>query len=508
MIIGRASQLMRIASCVGLLTSPVAAAPLSELEARGKELYMHGAQQEGPAPEVILGAESAPARLAPCASCHGEDGAGRPEGKINPPDISWSELSNPLGKAYLNGRARPPFSEDDVAQAVLRGLDPAGNRLDPVMPRYKLSQGQLDALVAYLKAIEIDQAPGVTSDAIHVAAIVPTQGAVKDALVAAFSEINARGGVYNRRIDASYLENNDRPQDAAARLDALLQDRSIFAVLALSGAADIFEAAERAHAPLVGAEASSETLRRSGFYLLPSPSAQMRILVDFVARSREGASRAAILFPVDGAADEARRAVTEQSLKRGLPAPIERFYSAEAFDAETSVAALKDGACDTVYFLGDRLAFARFIDAAQALNFHPRLLFSGASIAPALFEASRGFAGKLFFAAAISPDDVLQDAGFAALREKYGLKPHSVASQGLAYAAAQVFALGLKNAGRRLSRPRFSAAIESIQDFNAGVIHRIDFGPRQRVGVRGAHVVEVDLARKRFLQVSEFMAPE
>jgi len=69
----------------------LSAGPLTASETRGKQLYLSGGSPSGRPIQVLVGPESA--KLAgvdvPCASCHGEDGEGRPEGGIVPPDITF-----------------------------------------------------------------------------------------------------------------------------------------------------------------------------------------------------------------------------------------------------------------------------------------------------------------------------------------------------------------------------------------------------------------------------------
>lgn len=505
-------------SSAGLLASAASSAPLSALEARGKELYLYGTQKLAPEPTVLLGPDSTPAsaRFATCASCHGEDGGGRPEGNIVPPDIGWRQLSKPQERVSANGRAHPAFSEETLAQAISLGIDPAGNRLDPIMPRYELLPDQMAALVAYLKAIEADQAPGVSPETIHIAAVMPAGGAspasaaMQGAIAAYCAELNARGGVYNRRIEVKFIA-EEQPESAVAHLEALLKDRSIFAVLATIGyAQDIAQLAEREQTPMIGVEDISgvnDKVRRYGFYLLPGVPAQMRVLVDYVVKSVEKPLRAAILYPSVATADDARKAIKQQSAKHQLAPPIEQAYTAGSLDVSSTIASLDAKGIDTIFFLGSSDELIELIAAANASNFHPWLLFPGSTVAPTIFDAPRKLAEKVLFSAPMLPDDASKDGDFLALQQKYGLTKRHLAAQAVVYCAARLFAQVLKDVGRQLSHAKFLSALESVRDFDAGVMHRIAFGPRERVGSPGAYVIGVEFTPRRFKAVSDWLAP-
>ena len=87
-----------------------------------------------------------------CANCHGPEGKGGTVSimmqRFDVPEITWPELTG------IHHEDHPPFTEETVKQAITRGLDPAGNRLESFMPRWQLSAPDLDDLVAYLKTLK------------------------------------------------------------------------------------------------------------------------------------------------------------------------------------------------------------------------------------------------------------------------------------------------------------------------------------------------------------------
>jgi cytochrome c oxidase subunit II len=91
-----------------------------------------------------------------CANCHGPEGQG---GRVTmmmqsfeSPAITWHALTE---DEHGDGdHEHPPYTEETVKQAITRGLDPAGDRLDRLMPRWNMSAGDLDDLVDYLKTLD------------------------------------------------------------------------------------------------------------------------------------------------------------------------------------------------------------------------------------------------------------------------------------------------------------------------------------------------------------------
>ena len=91
-----------------------------------------------------------------CQSCHGRSGMGADRGRPDP-----APLAGPLLFAPDAQRRRPAYDEGTLARALRDGIDPAGRSLDPLMPRYRLGDGDVAALAAYLRQLGAAPSPGV-----------------------------------------------------------------------------------------------------------------------------------------------------------------------------------------------------------------------------------------------------------------------------------------------------------------------------------------------------------
>jgi len=89
-----------------------------------------------------------------CASCHGEDGRGGVPvmmGTAIPSDIRYHHL---IEEEHEEGEEHPPYTDELIKRAITQGLDPAGKPLDLTMPRWQMSEEDLNDLLEFLKTLE------------------------------------------------------------------------------------------------------------------------------------------------------------------------------------------------------------------------------------------------------------------------------------------------------------------------------------------------------------------
>ena len=201
-----------LATLSGLLVSQaLAAIDDAALLAIGAALYERG--EIAATSTVAIGEPpvEADAELFACANCHGADGRGRTEGGIAAPRIRWSHLDKPYPVLGNRFRLHPAYDEDAFARALRDGIDSAGQALAVAMPRYRLDRHELAGLIAHLRALD-DDATTVPRLAIGVrlpTAVHPAahqRNHIMRALLDAYAaDIDARGGIYQRRIEWHYL---------------------------------------------------------------------------------------------------------------------------------------------------------------------------------------------------------------------------------------------------------------------------------------------------------------
>ena len=126
---------------------------------RGERIYLMGESVAGREVTALLGREAMeiPASVLPCGNCHGDDGRGHPESGVSPSSLNWESLTR-APHEHSDGRKHPAFSEQTMKRAITAGVDPAGNPLAVAMPRYRMSEEDLEDLIAYLKRLAPESA--------------------------------------------------------------------------------------------------------------------------------------------------------------------------------------------------------------------------------------------------------------------------------------------------------------------------------------------------------------
>ncbi len=424
---------------------------------RGRRIYRQGI---GAAPIVaaLSAGESAdPTQVAasvlPCAGCHGRDRRGRPEGGVNPSDLTWDSLTDPAGATTAAGRHRPSYTERLLKRAIALGIDPAGQSLHVAMPRYQLTQTDMADLLAYLETAA-DPEPGVADTSVVLGVLLPpgdplpeTQRAVRQALATSTGEIHAQGDLYGRRIELRLVE----APAHCAELPAVVADlaRSAFALVApfaVGCEEELAAAAEREEIPVVGPLVLAPPVGTSRlvFDLDSGPAKAAPALARLARRRFEGTPPpAAILHPAGsppGIVGAFRDAATGAGFAPPIAVELPAAATPPAFRDLTTK--LHEARIGLVFFLGPAADLAGFQNAAHETGGAPRLLAPGTTATPASAAAA-------------------------------------------AVTAARLFVEGARRAGHDLTRDRLVAALSGLYKFEPGGSPAITFGSGRRTGVHG-----------------------
>jgi ABC-type branched-subunit amino acid transport system substrate-binding protein/mono/diheme cytochrome c family protein len=184
-------QGVKTAAILGLATSLLAAQPTiaedqvamsptaldRDKAAAGKRMYREGLLPSG---ELMTGIYAGDVRITGeqviCGKCHRRSGLGASEGQEVVPavtgDILYKPLRTPTSKLPLAPELRPAYTDASLKRAIRQGIGADGEALSVLMPRYALSDEDLDALISYLKALTTAPDPGVGDEEIHLATVV------------------------------------------------------------------------------------------------------------------------------------------------------------------------------------------------------------------------------------------------------------------------------------------------------------------------------------------------
>jgi ABC-type branched-subunit amino acid transport system substrate-binding protein len=508
-----------------VIVTPALSAELSEQALRGKRIYVEGASASGSPINAIVsrGGAGISASILPCVGCHGNDGKGRPEGGVVPPDITWNKLTATYGHEHSYSRTHPAFDEKSVAVAIIAGMDPAANALDVAMPRYDMSEADMADLIVYLQHIEDDLDPGLTEDTIRIGSILPLEGslqglglAMKQVLDAYFSDINSAGGIHGRKIELVVADY--KPDAAQSDWPArdLLQQQSVFAMVSGYAAGietQIAALAEELEVPMVGPHTQlpqeGNGLDRHSFYLIGGLIQQGAVLARHGVSIKEKDRRQiAVVRPVGRIYDLALERVEAELVANGEIVTVPLMYQPPFFDATDVAQVLNKKSVDTVLFFGQAADLKRLANEASELGWNPDLLLPGVFAGQEMFNISEQFAGRVFVAYSSMPADHTASGvqAFEKLHSEHDFDYQHSTAQISAYVAAEVLVESLKRAGRALSREKLLTALESLADFQPGLMPPISFNRSRRIGAFGGYVVMLDLQNKNFMQASNWVS--
>ena len=120
--------------------------PVGEYKSNGEKIFLTGVNEKGERIPFVGGPTWLQMHGGGCASCHGVDG----KGGIYPmmcgvktPDIRYSTLAGEHG-----------MSEEDIKRAITSGVGDEGEELNWCMPRWQMTEKDLNDLIDYLKQLK------------------------------------------------------------------------------------------------------------------------------------------------------------------------------------------------------------------------------------------------------------------------------------------------------------------------------------------------------------------
>ena len=176
----------------------------------GRRMYREGVLPSGKMMTATVGGDiEVTGEQVICGACHRRSGLGSSEGQEVIPAVTGALLYKPLrlptSKPPLAPELRPAYTDASLKRAIRDGIGADASALSLFMPRYALSDEELDILLAYLKSLSGEPAPGVTEGKIHFATIVAdsvepgTRKALTDILEVYFDQKNTETRYESKR---------------------------------------------------------------------------------------------------------------------------------------------------------------------------------------------------------------------------------------------------------------------------------------------------------------------
>lgn len=153
-----------------------------ELVTAGKRIYEEGLLANGQLVGNRLDGTLVKGAAAACSNCHRPSGMGQVESDIQIAPITARFLFPEEGEkpiATMDPRIgkrmsikRAPHNDGTLAQAIRAGMGSNGQTLNQLMPRFTMSDTDMQALIAYLRQLSVKSSPGVEDRTIRFATVI------------------------------------------------------------------------------------------------------------------------------------------------------------------------------------------------------------------------------------------------------------------------------------------------------------------------------------------------
>ena len=486
---------------------------------RGRQIYLTGVPVNGAPLSASVGdpAMDVPASILKCSNCHGSDGRGKAEGGVTPANIRWEELTKPATSGPA-GRRRSAYSGKLLVRAIALGIDASGNRLDPAMPRYRLTHEQAADLVAYLEVLGRETDPGVTATSLKIGVVLPPASitgsaqAIREVIAAFVLQVNEQGGFYGRKVRLSFVTSPDEIEARAGAIRDFVETEQPFALISSYVAGceeEIGRYLEENKIPLIGPIAlyakDEPSRHRHVFHLVAGLAGQGEALGRFAAQLPQLKHSVALMVRREG--DDQIRTLTETIGKRLIDGGWVAARDVALTETSTPdwAALLWGGDTCSVFWFAPASGLDEFYRAAVKAGSYPFLFAPSALTGRELLSAPAGFAGRIFSSFPTLPSDQTS-AGRSELLKLAG-EGHVFDGNfpRIALSSAKLLAHGLRQMGKEVSREKLVETLENFYDYNTGQTPAVTFNRNRRVGAQGVHVVGIDTQRKSLVLPSTWI---
>ena len=481
---------------------------------RGRHIYYQGMKSSGEPITANVGVASipVPASTLPCVGCHGRDGKGRAEGGVIPSNISWLNLSKKYGGITEVGRRYKAYDESSFLRAVTEGIDSAGNKLDPNMPRFNISRQDARDLVAYLKVIMDDYDPGVSKEQIVLGTLQPikqAQSEAADAMVsvmqAYLNEINQQGGIYGRSLKLEVAHYDDR-QSFISQANKLIREEKIFALVSsFSANADqnLTDMVEDEGMPSIAPYTQFPTAQggrhRYTFYLHGGLDAEIAALAKRAGTNKGNADKVLVVYKQNSDFESSAQKAITYLKENGIENPQLLAYSTDSTQELSQLVDLKDNPKLLLLFLGASRDLVDLLENETDRQSVPQVLLPGFFVGSDILNLPSGYAEQLEMAYITVPgtNDGRALSEFRQFMHRNKLEYNYLPMRLFAYSAVRTLVEGIKRSGKRITRDKVVKSIEDLYAYDVGLNRPISYGSQRRIGLLGAHIVKLDKAQNR-----------
>lgn len=313
--------------------------------------------------------------------------------------------------------------------------------------------------------------------------------ATRNGAMIVFNEVNESGGIHGRKIEFIQEDSACAPPKAIAAVKKLLTRHKVFAVFGgncSSSTLATLPLFEEDNVPLYTPMASAPTImkpfRKNVFRTTLTQVVSGNTMVDF-AMENYAPKKVAVSYISNDYGIETLKAIKGSLKKYNMALSTEESHKRDDTDLSSQVLRIKEVSPDVVFCATYVSDTGTFLRQALELGLDAKFIVAPGGSTPVIFKMAGkdGVLGR--YVGTTSAVDVEEGPKLAAFRAIF-LKayPDLADKPGspnfydvLGYGGAKIFVEGLTRAGKDLTREKFIAALETIRDFETGVLPPVTF---------------------------------
>jgi branched-chain amino acid transport system substrate-binding protein len=314
-----------------------------------------------------------------------------------------------------------------------------------------------------------------------------------------FKYINEKGGINGRKILSKYYDDGYRPQDALANTRKLVEQDKVFLIICPEGTAPtmaIIPYCGENKIPLLFPYAGSPELagRKYVFTANTLYNIEATTLIKYFVKEKK-LRKIGILYQDDEYGKAYLRQfevdLGKMNLKLTAAEPVKRT----AIDLSAQVVKLRQANPEAVFLpLGPGLA-AQALKEVNKLGWKEVKLVSVGPVTDEKFLVLSGGVGEGVMGLSLWPDPVRSTkpamVEYRKILEKYNPNHQPNRYNLYGYFYAMVFSEGLKRAGRNLTREGLTKALETIKNWDTGILSPITYSEKDHATQKDGFIVEV-----------------
>lgn len=363
--------------------------------------------------------------------------------------------------------------------------------------------------------------PGISPTEIVIGMWTPLTGSTsllgtseRDAIQIGIDQVNERGGVNGRKIRLFVYDDAGSPQEAQAAVRRLIDQDQVFALIAGSTSGStlpVLPLINRAKVPFLASISSNRNLllpfSRNVFRVYSNEVSHADRLLDHTIK-RNDIKKPALIYTSNDYGIGGEEAVSGWLKQQGLSLVARERFNQGDQDFSAQLLRVKQSSADALYVWAFAAEAGIIVRQAKELGLTVPM-FGGAGSATPLFPKAAGPASEGFVAVTFAPElpersshaDVV--AYREALAKKYpgGLPPGRPSEYDLAgYAAIKILTEGLKRAGDGPTRDGLIRGLESLKDFQTGVMFPVTYSETEHEGTTQAGIIAIKASQWNVVQ--------